>query len=51
MTSVFSVRAACRKSRCGASLDARWPPYQRLSPWLSCSTRSSHLIATDLLIA
>jgi hypothetical protein len=47
----FSVRAASRKSRCGISLEGRWPPCPTGSREPSRSTRSSHLIATDSLIS
>jgi transposase-like protein len=38
----FSARAASRKSRCGASLEARWPPCPTGSREPSRSTRSTH---------
>ena len=41
----FSVRATSRKSRCGISLEARWPPCPTGSRDPFRSTRSSHLIA------
>ena len=45
------ARMASRNSRCGVSLEARWPPCPTGSrePWRS--TRSSHLTATDSLTA
>ena len=51
VTSDFSARAASRRSRCGISLEARWPPCPTGSREPSRSTRSSHLIATNSLIS
>src|ERR1700685_2020269 len=45
----FSLRAVSRNSRCGISLEARWPPCPTGAPEPSRSTRSSHLMATDSL--
>ena len=47
MTSIFSVRAACRKSRCGISLDALVAavPRRAVRELHPVQARSSHLIA------